>query len=215
MPVRNIRLCYGSVSGRVPMGPGKPLVRVESTLERDFALLQKFGPAVLSLEEQPVRITFRSSEGKARSYVPDFLVHYRDGAQPSRLVEIKYADDPQLVSGALNERFAAAQRYARCQGWSFEVVTDTDIRTPFLANATFLLPYRSRTIASQITGTLLATLRRSGPLSVRSLMAATDIPPAVALTAVWACIATFQIQADLSQPLTMNSVIHLPQEDVP
>ena len=195
------------------MGPAKPLVRVESTLERDFALLQKFDPAVLSLEEQPVRIPFRSSDSKARSYVPDFLVRYRDARLP-RLVEIKYANDPDLLSGTLDERFTAARFYSEAQGWSFDVVTDTDIRTPYLANITFLLPYRTRRIEPEITGTLFTALRQGGPHSVQSLVA-NAAQPAKSLAALWGLVATFQVQADLHLPLAMNSLIHLPQEDAP
>ena len=47
MPVRKIGLCYRSVGGRVPMGAGKRAVAVESTLERDFALLQRFDRDVM------------------------------------------------------------------------------------------------------------------------------------------------------------------------
>lgn len=219
MPVRHIGLCYRSVGGRVPMGRGKLLVRVESTLERDFALLQKFDPTVVSLEEQPVRIEFRSSDGKSRSYVPDFLVQYRAAARLPRLVEVKYADDPDLLSGALDERFAAARRYAEGQGWSFEVATDADIRTPYLANATFLLPYRTRQIEPEITGQLLAVLRHSGTHSVRTLVddvvQATGHVPAKVLAVLWSGVAKFQLLADLHHPLAMNTLIHLPQEDVP
>ena len=219
MPVRRIGLCYRSVGGRVPMGRGKPMVRVESTLERDFALLQKFDPAVLSLEEQPVRIAFHSADGKNRSYVPDFLVRYRDAASAPRLVEVKYATDPDLASGAMDERFAAAKTYASTQGWSFELVTDADIRTLYLANATFLLLYRTRMIDPDITGQLFAALRHGGPQSVRSLV--DDVAQVIGtgaetvLAAVWALVARFQLQANLHQPLSMNSQIQLPQEDKP
>ena len=217
MPVRRIGLCCRSVGGRVPMGLGKPLVRVESTLERDFALLQKFDPAVLSLEEQPVRIAFRSADGISRSYVPDFLVRYRDAVRQPRLVEVKYASDPGLVSGALDERFAAARAYASIQGWSFELVTDADIRTPYLANVTFLLPYRTRMTNPDITGALHAALRLGGPQTVRSL--ADDVAQAsglsveTVLAAVWVLVVTSQLRTDLHRPLSMNSLIHLLQED--
>ena len=63
MPVRKIGLCYRSVGGRVPMGAGRAGVDVESTLERDFALLQRFDRAVRSVEGQPVRIPVPRGKG--------------------------------------------------------------------------------------------------------------------------------------------------------
>ena len=150
--------------------------------------------------------------------MPDFLVRYRN-ARPCRLVEVKYANDPDLVSGALDERFAAARNYAANLGWSFELVTDADIRTPYLANATFLLPYRTRMTDPEITGQLVRALRQDGPQSVRSLTDSVaqvmGAVPEKVLAALWASVATFRLRADLYQPLAMNSLIHLPQEDGP
>ncbi len=107
MPVRRIGLCYRSVSGRVPMGVGRPTVQVESTLERDFVLLQRFDPGVVGIEEQPYRIAYRDPGGGKRTYVPDFLVTYRHGLP--KLVEVKFSTDPALVAGKLEPRFEAAQ----------------------------------------------------------------------------------------------------------
>src|SRR5687768_13725485 len=101
MPVRKIGLCYRSVGGRVPMGAGRAAVAVESTLERDFALLQRFDPDVAGLEEQPVRIDYLVGRGTRHRYVPDFLVTYRDIARPPRLIEVKYSTDPHLLAGSL------------------------------------------------------------------------------------------------------------------
>lgn len=128
MPVRRIGLCYRSVSGRVPMGNGRRSVVVESTLERDFALLQRFDPTVATVEEQPVRVEYRTAGGSRRSYVPDFLVTHQRSALSTKLVEVKFSTDPALVSGALDERFAAARAFASARGWSFEVVTEKHIR---------------------------------------------------------------------------------------
>ncbi len=134
MPVRKIGLCYRSVSGRVPMGAGRASVAVESTLERDFALLQRFDRDVADIEEQPVRIEYRVGQGTKRHYVPDFLVTHRDVVRSPRLVEVKYSTDPHLVSGALEERFAAARTFAAERGWVFALVTEKDIRTPRLVH---------------------------------------------------------------------------------
>jgi len=90
MPVRTIPLSHSSVTGRLASRSGQPSIAFESSLERDFAVLQLFDPAVQSIEEQPVRIDYKAPTGRATRYTPDFLVIYRSDVPPSRLVEVKY-----------------------------------------------------------------------------------------------------------------------------
>lgn len=216
MPVRKIGLCYRSVSGRVPMGKERPGVQVESTLERDFALLCRFDRSVATVEEQPVRIEYDDADGRARSYVPDFLVTYRGGRPVPRLVEIKYSTDPMLISGHLDGRFAAASAYARCYGWRFQVVTELEIRTPRLENATFLLPFRGRSIAAGLRDGLRETLRKGGQKNVASLAdevaAALDLSRPEVLPGIWTMVAEFEVAVDLDRPLTMTTIVALAKE---
>ena len=202
MPVRHIGLCYRSVSGRIPRGAGRRAIMVESTLERDFVLLQQFDPAVAGIEEQPVKIPCGRS-----FYIPDFLIHYHDPAQPPWLVEIKYASDPALVAGELEAKFSAAQSYSADQGWHFSVVTDQDIRTPFLTNITFLLPYRKRSLDPRLRLALFG----HGPMGVQQLAehVAQRITMAVpqVIAAIWCLVARRELPADLNHPLTMQSII--------
>lgn len=211
MPVRKIGLCYRSVSGRVPMGKGRPGVQVESTLERDFALLCRFDPSVVGIAEQPVRIEYDDGDGRARSYVPDFLVTYRSGRPVPRLVEIKYSTDPMLISGQLDGRFAAARTYARRQGWRFQVMSELEIRTPRLENATFLLPFRGRSNAAGLRDGLRAALRKGGQKNVASL--ADEVATALGLSrpevlpGIWTMVAEFEVAVDLDRPLTMSTTL--------
>lgn len=212
MPVRRIGLCYRSVSGRVPMGNGLRAVAVESTLERDFALLQRFDPKVATVEEQPVRVEYRTTGGFRRFYVPDFLVTQQRPGLPTKLVEVKFSTDPALVSGALEERFAAAQAFASVRGWSFKVVTEKHIRTPRLGNATFLLPYRQRPADAGIRARLLMALR-SGPATVEALTKMVGGERGRTLPTLWGMVARFEVGADLDRVLTMRSQLFLPEKD--
>lgn len=214
MPVRRIGLCYRSVSGRVPMGAGRRAVAVESTLERDFALLQRFDPEVAHVEEQPVRVEYRDAGGAPRRYVPDFLVRYTTSNRAPQLVEVKFSTDPALVAGQLEERFAAARSYAGQRGWAFAVVTELDIRTPRLANATFLLPYRGRApIAAARAHLLIALAAMPEPIGVlaRKVADAMGCDPSCVLPTLWGMVARREVRVDLDQPLTMNSLLHLPE----
>lgn len=212
MPVRRIGLCYRSVSGRVPMGNGRRSLAVESTLERDFALLQRFDPAVATVEEQPVRVEYRTTGGFRRFYVPDFLVTRLRPSLSTRLVEVKFSTDPALVSGVLDERFAAARAFASARGWSFEVVTEKHIRTPRLGNATFLLPYRERPADAGTRARLLMALR-SGPATIEALIDVAGGDRGRTLPTLWGMVARFEIGADLDRPLTMRSPLFLPEKD--
>lgn len=209
MPVRRIGLCYRSVSGRVPMGDGRRSVAVESTLERDFALLQRFDPKVATVEEQPVRVEYRTTGGFRRFYVPDFLVTHQRPGLSTKLVEVKFSTDPALLSGALEERFAAARVFASAQGWSFEVVTETHIRTPRLGNATFLLPYRQRPADAGIRARLLMALR-CGPATAEELAGGDR---GRTLPTLWGMVARFELGADLDRALTMRSPLFLPENN--
>lgn len=214
MPVRRIGLCYRSVSGRVPMGAGRQAVAVESTLERDFALLQRFDPEVAHIEEQPVRIEYRDTGGARRRYVPDFLVRYTTCDRAPQLVEVKFSNDPALLKGDLHGRFAAARSYASQRGWVFIVITEIEIRTPRLANVTFLLPYVGRPSIGSARALLLTVLGTGpmpiGPLvdNVAKVMACNRVQ---VLPTLWRMVARREVQADLDRPLTMNSLVHLPE----
>ena len=217
MPVRRIGLCYRSVSGRVPMGGGRPSVSVESTLERDFVLLRRFDPEVAAIEEQPVRVEYPSG-GILRAYIPDFLVFYRDSVRQPELVEVKPASDPGLRSGLLKERLAAARDFAARRGWVFLLATEREIRTPRLGNATFLLPYRDRAVAPNLRELLLmaagaegATVQKVTDDVARTLKG----DPRWVLPAVWTLIARFEIVADLDRPVSMRSPLQIPAEAFP
>lgn len=194
------------------MGNGLRAVAVESTLERDFALLQRFDPKVATVEEQPVRVEYRTTGGFRRFYVPDFLVTQQRPGLPTKLVEVKFSTDPALVSGALEERFAAAQAFASVRGWSFKVVTEKHIRTPRLGNATFLLPYRQRPADAGIRARLLMALR-SGPATVEALTKMVGGERGRTLPTLWGMVARFELSADLDHPLTMRSPLFLPEKD--
>lgn len=213
MPVRKIGLCYRSVGGRVPMGAGRAAVAVESTLERDFALLQRFDPEVSGLEEQPVRIEYLVGRGTKRRYVPDFLVTYRDAGRPPQLVEVKYSTDPHLLAGSLEERFAAARSFAAERGWVFALATEKEIRTPRLENATFLLPFRDRPPDPAFHARMLKAAARA-PITVQELadrVAGDDGDRARVLPSLWAMVARFELAADLDRPITMRTMLRHPE----
>ncbi len=205
MPVRRIPTSRRSVTGLLAGG-----ISVESTLERDFALLHLFDPAVSSLEEQPVQIRYHHQGGNRR-YTPDFLVQFRDAARPAELVEVKYETDLQRFRQEYAPRFDAAGEYAARRGWKFTVATEKSIRTAKLENVRFLLPRRRDEVEPGIKQRLRLLLTTE-PVSVRALIDGVGknmIEQAAALHCLWQMVALFEVEADLLQPLTMETLVRL------
>ena len=210
MPVRAIPISHRSVTGRLASRPGQPALAFESTLERDFALLQLFDLTVETIEEQPVRIEYMGSDGLTARYTPDFLVVYKGGARAPRLVEVKYQAELDEKAAQYAARFEAARRYGADRGWGFEVATETTIRTPRLENARFLLPYRRQSADPGRCHRLLEQLTTADAISIGDLLRAafaTIADQQTGLPCLWHLVATGRIVTDLDRPLTMTSLL--------
>ena len=213
MPVRSIPKNYRSLTGKVNDACRGRAVGFESTLERDFYLILDFDPAVMRFEEQPVRIVYRDPEGLNRTYTPDVLVYYHPTPpaaerQSPRLYEIKYREDLRANWREYKPKFKAAHRYAAQQGWLFRLITEREIRTPHLKNATFLRPFRTRTVASEDRRRVLTTLATAGQLTPEALLVLLSNDRqehARLLMVLWHLVACSQIGTDLTLPLTMHS----------
>ena len=208
MPVRAIPISHRSVTGRLASRPGQPAIAFESSLERDFALLQLFDLTVESVEEQPVRIDYLTTGGRPSRYTPDFLVIYKSNRPSPRLVEVKYRAELEEKADQYAARFDAARIYAAGRGWRFEVATEETIRTPRLGNARFLLPYRRQAADPGHCCRLMDTLSTAGSMAVGDLLR--SVFPSLegqqqGLPSLWHLVATGRITADFDQPLTMAS----------
>lgn len=185
----------------------------ESRLEHDFMKLVGFDPRVSHYVEQPVRIEFIDAAGRPHTYTPDILVTYHAHQDPAQevkplLAEIKYRKDLFKNWPDLKPKFRAARRYAREQGWEFGIITEVEIRTPYLRNVVFLLGYRDLRVIDAETAQLLETLKRSGEANPEELLLVISedrIRNAQLLPTLWYLVANHRIGVDLTQPLTMRS----------
>jgi hypothetical protein len=215
MPVRSIPKNSRSLTGKVIDFRSHRAVSFESALERDFYVLLDFDPTVAHFEEQPVTIAYQDPRGVRRTYTPDVLVHYRPALPNQReprpgLYEIKYRDDLRTHWQDYQSKFKAARRYARAQGWVFRLITEREIRTPYLKNATFLRQYHDRGLDRGDRHRMLALLAGRGETSPETLLA--SLSPdrwerARLLPVLWYLIAVGEVGADLTVPLTMHSCI--------
>lgn len=212
MPVRRIPKNYRNVTGIVASQKAPAPAQFESTLERDFLTLLEFAPSVQSFEVQPAAIAWEDA-GRLRRYTPDMLVHYEpsESATPvSELYEVKYREDLRKDWKALRPKFRAGVHFAKAQGGRFRLVTEVEIRTPYLSNAKFLLAFAKRSAPEDQCAQLLDRIDELREASPASLLLATchdELNRAMLLPALWHLIGTFRVGADLHAPLTLISRI--------
>lgn len=212
-PARQIPIGTQSVTGRHGNG-GTPY---ESSLERDFLTICAFDYKVERVLAQPITIKYKDRSGRLRSYTPDFLVFYRRDLDDTKrqnplLCEIKPSDKLADHSAKFAKRFEAAEQKAKQESWDFRVLTELDIRTPYLANVRFLLPYREADYAPEAAWILLERLKAFGETDPHTLLSSLFRDrehQARHLPVLWHLVADFDVRTDLMRPLTMKSRIWL------
>ncbi len=188
----------------------------ESTLEKDFLTILEFDRLVDKFEVQPVTIEYIDHIGGERTYTPDVLVHYCSGllspTPKTILYEVKYRNDLKENWTKYRPKFKAALHYACKQNWKFSIITECEIRTPYLNNIKFLLRYRSPIDDMRLMNaiSLMNELRETDPDSLVAALAADNLNRAEMIYLVWQMLAKGYIQADITQPLTMKTRIWLP-----
>jgi hypothetical protein len=215
LPVRKVKHGNRNITGLVVNTKDHIGDAFESTLERDLMLICRFDINVDKIEPQSVTIPFLDAEGKTRTYTPDVLVHYRKDLLATRdlkteLVEVKYTEDLETHAEEFAPKFAAATAYALERGWVFKVLTEVEIRTPYLENARFLFPYHRVPAIDGVRVKLLAQLRemrKTTPDELVSSIYRDSMNQAGLLPMLWQLIADFKVGVDLTQKLTMQSEI--------
>lgn len=216
MPVRRIPMGRRSLTGAHHWDPRASGVAFESSLERDFITLMLLEPSVLSIEEQPVRVSF-SDGARSRRYTPDFLVHFNDAQ--SRLVEIKYQEELLRKADELTPKFDAAAVYANERGWIFEVWSEIDIRNQRLVNAKFLVPFTRQTPDPGVAARLINHFQSTGAAetTVEDLLKSCwrdRTERTRGIRAVWSLVASRRLLTDLDQALNNKTVLRLREEDI-
>ncbi|MEE4379879.1 MAG: TnsA endonuclease N-terminal domain-containing protein [Candidatus Competibacteraceae bacterium] len=211
---------YLSVTGRVPSQKMARLVAYESPLERDFYLMLEFDRGVDYYEEQPLAISYQHPTVGKRTYTPDVLVRYfKDkslgGPRAPELFEIKPRDELRRNWTDFKPKFKAARRYARKKGWRFIIVTEREIRTPYLDNAKFLMRYihdQPNYERENVLLEMMADLRESDPETLIAAIFSDRMNKARLIPSLWRLIGCRAIGVDLTRPLTMQSRIWEIQE---
>lgn len=205
-PTRKIVPGHRGVTGTVP-GFGK----YESTLERDLMEILRFDPEVEQFVAQPLAIDYIDGEGTLRKYTPDgFIKFVESSAQPPILFEVKHREDFRKEWRTLMPKFRAAKAYCLPRGWKFEVFTEREIRTTYLSNVKFLWPFVERvpekTVADHVL-MLLNDLDQADPELLLCALCSDGANRANFIPVIWHLVAIGAIDCDLTQPLTMRSLL--------
>lgn len=177
-------------------------VPYESLLEADLVTILCVDPEVDGFWAQPEEFRWRQ-DGKARRYVPDFLVQTTSGARAYREVKPRrrLRNDPSLGG-----RRPAIEAECARRGASFEIWTEAEIRrSPRLANAREILCHAGPVWDEPA----VAALRRAVRAGVEAdtameLLAAAGLGREC-LGTLLGLVALDEIRIDLDHPLTVRS----------
>lgn len=215
MAVRKIGINCRSMTGR----EGFSGQQYESALERDLLDLLAFDLNVEYYETQPVRLYYDAENGGRLPYTPDALIIYRRDIPSARdlphlLVEVKFREEYRARFGELKRRFRAARQYAREQGYRFCVLTEREIRTPYLDNARLLRPYRDHAPDPGRERILLERLASLGETTPNELLDIFDtVERARCLAVLWKLLSECRIQVDMTEKITMRTKLRPCLED--
>lgn len=213
MSVRAIPKNYRNLTGLAASSKAdKPFF--ESTLERDFLTILEFDKDVISYDVQPVKVPWVDLEGRSRAYTPDVLSSYaiKKYSKQTVLYEVKYRSDLKDNWAEFKPKFKAAVSYANSMGWKFKLMTEVEIRTTYMENARFLLPYLRGDVSEDHSDMLLHQLVQMRQCSIEALLKSIfndRWSQAELVPTLWFLIASGRISTDLNLPLTMASEIWL------
>lgn len=186
-------------------------VEYESTLERDLLILLDFDPTVAQVVGQPVRFDFRHPvTGRQTHYTPDVYARHEGDRPREILYQCKYREDLWINFPKLKHGFKVAMRVAREHGMTHRIVTEVEIRGPFLENATFLRRYLRIDPDEEVEERLAATLATLGQATPQMLMAAAfcaEENRALAVPHMWRMMGIGRILVEMHKPITMSSPI--------
>lgn len=207
-PVRKIGLGSRSITGKHASTKTGTSHQFESSLERDFLTLLEFDPHVERYVVQPVTIHY-SKNNKHFRYTPDVAVYYAPLLNRlPLLVEIKYAAELQRKKTELEQKFEAARKYAGENGLEFCVLTEKEVRTPYLENIKFLSRYMKQQVDVTLTQQIMSCFNHHDKFTVQQLTESdNDTMSSNLLYTTWQLLARRILLCDLQQRLSMISML--------
>lgn len=189
---------YGKQTTVFPSRKNGSLIICETRLEADACFHWEQDRNVIAYREQPERLHVLV-EGKAHTYVPDFVVQYAD--RPIRFVEVK--PDNVFQKPKSLALYQAAKQLVESRGADFELLTERQIRRQPLLNNLIQAYNQSRAVSPLELDYLRDRLGAlTPPLRIRELL---DLPSPPSPGAIAAAIFNQDLHLDWSKPLTQDS----------
>jgi len=206
--VRKIKPTRRSVSG-VYAFRGETSIQYESALERDFISRVEFFNSVLDVIPQPCEIPFTGSNGRTYTYTPDFLVYYHLGSRTPEtypkpmLVEVKPESEWRENGRTWYNKWKAAYRYAKEQGWIFRIHDESRIRDSVFYNIKFLERYKTGHFPEDESMQVLETVKQMGCTPLHYLLSRhfMGIYRTRGVAHIYHLLASRQLDCDMSKPL--------------
>ncbi|MCY1305930.1 hypothetical protein D9M70_557590 [compost metagenome] len=124
------------------------------------------------------------------------------------MVEVKHREDWEPNWREWSNKWKAARRYAREQGWRFRIYDESRIRGPRLRNVDFLQRYRNLSFDPAFTKAVLETVCLMGAAPFHFLLARHFTGnESIGRSHLWHLIATGQLLADLGVELDEHTVV--------
>jgi len=220
MPARKIRPSRYSVTGYVPSSKGTKAQDAESSLEQDFLTLLEHDQSIERYIAQPFSIRWADDSGKRHRYTPDAIVKYCYSAlldNPylrTTIFEVKPTEVLKRDWDELKPRFRSAIGWAKEYGCRFHIITEKQIRTPYLTNVRFLKDYKNipeqlelKVARQSLVIKTLLQLKQTTPHALLHAMTRDEQLQAELIPWIWNLLNMQFIGADLTKPLTMVSPI--------
>ncbi len=205
-PVRKVTSNGRTIVGYMPSSKSEGLIQHESNLEKDFIYILKFDPHVISIQDQPVLISYLL-KGKKRKYTPDFLVKYDNGNQV--IFEVKYSANLEEFRKELKPKFLAGKAYAKENSIHFKIITELQIRTAYKKNLIYLDQFRTDAIDLTLTQRITVALELKKKCTGNELLESISSDESdynQLIRPFWILVFHSRICCNLFEDVTLNSM---------
>ncbi|MHC5347480.1 TnsA endonuclease N-terminal domain-containing protein [Metapseudomonas furukawaii] len=228
MPARKIGPSSYTNTGYIPNSKGNRVQRAESLLEQQFLMLLDYDNRVRGYQVQPFKIRWKAPNGRWREFTPDVVVSYTADAQAAEpwlkptVFEVKTRKELSAKWDDLRPKFRAAVAWAKMYGCRFKIITETEIRTPYLTNVQHFMHFRSFRLgehpdAGRMQKLLLEALheeKKATPRGVLECISSNKRDQAELIPWLWNLVTLEMVGADLTQPFNMGSPIWITDRGV-
>ncbi len=204
--VRKIKPTRRSISGIYPFRQ-KESIAYESSLERDFIILQEADADVIRVVAQPVSLTFKL-DNRTYPYTPDFLVLTNHSKYQGILVEVKPEAEWREHWRQWSTKWKVAMNWCKANNFQFRIYDESRIRTQKLSNIKQLNSLKHQVLDQSQIDSVLDNICQMGSVTVQEYLNtfSKEFWPQQKHI-IWYLLAKGQVQANLEDNLDNELLI--------